>query len=214
MNGQDLREWFRYYACPSVTVKRGGDRRKLHNIGHICRMHLETKYDDLLRLGAVQGLPTMDVYMNDGWSASVWKYDRENGVCRALKTRKEFILQRSVGQVLLPNGSCKTAIRLEEPRPLNHGKCAHHLFGAQLEFSKPLQMTHPGWTLQAHIFDGLHFLPLMRFARARQALLLESGLLATDDFDIGIRRYRGLIWGKKCVLHGCSNAIKWGMSLE
>ena len=102
MNGQDLREWFRYYACPSVTVKRLSDRRRLHNIGHICRMHLETKYDDLLRMGAAQGLPTMDVYMNDGWSASVWRYVREKGVCRALKLAKSSSYKEAWAKYFCP----------------------------------------------------------------------------------------------------------------
>jgi len=160
--------------------------------------------------------PSLSVYMADGWSADVASYvtDKVGStlVRRRGKLRHEFLLQRGLLNILTGDGRMVFAVKFSEPIGMARGRKAWNFFTAGCEFSSlSRHLGSTGIAISIYLFDGALHGPLRKHFTARHEMYysedygVETGPfrveLAACDWAIGI----------KCISHGCSNAVNWGL---
>ena len=167
-------------------------------------------------MAACPEAPSLTVYMSDGWSADVssWcqKLTGEHVVRRRGKLRWEFLLQRGILKILTGDDRIEVAVKLSEPICLSSGRKAWSFFTAGCAFLPvPRNLGARGTTTSVHLYDGALFSPLRKHFTARNELCY------SDDYGIETGPLRPILhatdWvlGVKCVSHGCSNAVVWGL---
>ena len=140
-------------------------------------LYFESIWNTLLAQCSDQPDLAMITYMSDGWARKVWAITKDsvNGISitHAQRVTKEYLLQRAILKVW--NGSSfRSALGLVGARPLLDGKTAWDVYTCLHAFHKPLPFYNRGPCVSIYIFDGHLCGPLVRHAKACNALFNKS----------------------------------------
>ena len=156
----------------------------------------------------------MSIYLADGWSASVRSTETAqigtHLVLRRGRLKHEFLLQRRMLKVMLPDETVKKVMLVHEPVGLRNGRSSWHIFSSLCESGPPTlrRAGHRGFCLNVYIADGAVKSALEKRVRALHELYYEVAELGDDAF---VLKMTDLVLVIKCLSHGCSNAIIWGL---
>ena len=162
------------------------------------------------------GCPVLCVYSADGWSTKVTTKVTEIGphirVDHTGVTRYEFALERALVRVCRPCGKDELHVLLQRPRGMCAGKRTGNFFTAAIEFAPTLHdLGATGLRIQMFVMDGLMYNSFMRLMRPRFASRLQSDDLFDSEYDRMEHECLEWVVGAKCISHGCSNAVVWGL---
>ena len=184
--------------------------------GHVVVDHLE--YLRLTTLADNRRAVAMSMYMSDGWGSFINStkvgHVGDYHVIRNGKTRKEFLLERSVLKVLT-GGETKVHMMFYPPISLENGKKAWNVFTAACESGPTLRHSgHIGIAISAYLFDGMLFQALSRHLQARHSIAYDSGIcdVQFDGEEVVLLMLTDWCIAIKCCLHSCSNSVKWGLT--
>ena len=186
----------------------------VYSLADVFSSYSNLKWERLL--AAYPDAPSLAVYMSGGWSADVSSWSQkligDNVVRRRGQLHWEFLLQRGILKILTGDDRIEVAVKLSEPICLTSGRKAWNFFTAGCAFLPvPRSLGARGITISAHLYDGALFSPLRKHFTAR------SELCYSDDYGIETGPLRpnlqatDWVLGVKCVSHGCSNAVVWGL---
>ena len=155
----ELEELTRYLA-KATRVLTSDELTDAHRIGHVVETVLRHRAD--LTMRKHDGLPVMQVYMCDGWSAKVSSatVDRHEAsvVFRRGHFRHEFLLQRGLRRFRQLNGDTEMCMIVGAPRGLRYGKTSWNVLTSCCEFmGTPRACGHRGISLSIYISDGMLF---------------------------------------------------------
>ena len=185
-----------------------------YRLSHVFQSYGDEKIATMIQTN--QHNPVLVSYISDGWSADTNSCSTaEIGsyhVFRRGKLRVEFVLQRGLLKVRENDGTIKAAFKIAEPVGMSNGKKAWHFFTAGCEFmDSPRILGALGIIVGVYVFDGALFSSLARHFTARTELFY--GPCDEDADDEEQNELRATDWALpiKCVGHGCSNAVAWGL---
>jgi hypothetical protein len=160
--------------------------------------------------------PALVSYQSDGWSTWVKsRISTSTGVltiCREGRTRKEFLLERSIYKTIDESGKISAAMTLSPPRPMDKGLKGWHIFGASLDHTSMARLQgHTGLVCSMYGQDGLHYEQFLRHHRARHRLYYHPDIFAGDADDRFLLSNMDIVLGFRCRLHINQNGVKWGL---
>ena len=175
--------------------------------------HLEHKWQAIL--ASHPDAPALATYMSDGWSTFTRQITHRQlegvNVRRAGKTKKEFLLQRSLLSVLQRGGPEVRTMMFKEPLPMRNGKTAWNCFQAMCDFGPTLRASgHLGLALSAYLFDGALCSALSRHIHARHSVFYKLEVELGDLREV--LESKDWVFVLKCIAHSASNSVKWGLS--
>lgn len=213
MSLQEFRMWLRDLSC-QTTYPKGSHGDLPFVVAHCLQDFMRRRWDAEIEKN--QGRPLMQIYMADGWGASVNQV-REykiggHSLRRVGKHRHEFLLQRHVLQTMEGIVSPpKLLMIMSEPKSMRHGRGSWNVFQAACDGPPTLRNAgHKGIAVQVYCFDGQLFSALTkRFSE----LTVAWYSVCYQEWDAALLRSTDWPLFVKCRSHSCSNAIAWGMKL-
>ena len=115
------------------------------------------------------------------------------------------------------NTGTRSAILFSGPRRMLHGKTMWNFSQALTQRHAPLRFFSDGPVVQWYCFDGLHFLGLLRRAKAYHRLqydraIDEDAAPCNVEHVVPYRSEIDFTLGIHCVMHVLSLAVKWGVT--
>ena len=207
----------------------------LREVEHMCKVSAILSQDELRRCYVIamtaaeysrenavrgmaeqSGMPILQAYINDGWSAVVREdctmQCGEHLVKRQGKFRHEFLLERVMIRWHTANGDTEYHMLFGAPRGLRSGKRSDNVLSASADFCPTLRAgNHEGIAITMYVSDTLLHSATLRLQRARHIMWYDIFMDDAECDHKAMEMERDWVVGMRCKAHTIHNSLLWGL---